>query len=314
MKSKIIRPKNPAKIILVDSLSWRGGSHISLEKTLYDTVLSAIKRGMSCFQFFLGSPLSFSRKKFDLNDITRAVKLAKNFDIQVISHSCYLYNLNGSSKQLCWCGDTQQDGKTIGMIKQLEYELSILSNFEGGSVVIHPGSYQNREEGMDCIAKTINKIKFPEGSMLLLENCAGEGNKIPRNFKEIKYILDKVEQKNHVGICIDTAHIHGQGDYDLSDPLEVIRMFEEFNLEVGLDKLKLIHLNDSEVVLGAKRDKHELIGQGKIWGKSICGFKQLIHLCKKYDIPTCLETSPNDMDILFQYDTEWEKIKNLKKK
>jgi deoxyribonuclease IV len=301
----IIKPENPCKIIM-EELSWCGGSHICIEKTLYDTVLSAVNSGMNCFQFFLGSPQSYTRRKCDLDDITRAVKLAKDFNIMVVSHTCYLYNLNGSANQLCWSGDKAQDGKTISMIKQLEYELSVLSNFERNAVVIHPGSYKNRIEGMNTIIKTLNKIKFSEGSMLLLENCAGEGNKIPKDFKEIKYILDRIEHKDNIGVCLDTAHIHGQGDYNLSKPEEVLRMFKEFDKIIGLGKLKLIHLNDSEVTLGAKKDKHELIGHGKIWGESMKGFETLILFCKDKKIPTVLETSPDDMNTLFLYD---EKLK-----
>ena len=317
--SKIVKPPNPCEIIFteVPELSWCGGSHIKLEETLYDTVLSAVKQGMSCFQFFLGSPRSYARRECELDDIARAVKVAGDFNIMVVSHTCYIYNLNGSVKQLCWCGDRAQDGKTSGMMKHLEYELSVMSNFKRNAVVIHPGSFKDREKGMDAIASTINKLKFSEGSMLLLENCAGEGNKIPRDFKEFKYILDKVKHKENVGACVDTAHIHGQGDYDLSRPEEVLRMFEEFDSVVGLKHLKLIHLNDSEVELGSKKDRHALIGFGRVWGENtrsvegakspMEGFKTLIKFCKDNDIPTVLETNRRDMHTLFRCDADWEK-------
>ena len=307
--TKIIKHANPREVIIAEApeLSWRGGSHIAIERTLYDTVLSAIKQSMGCFQFFLGSPQAYARKKCDLDDIARAVKLARDFDVMVVSHTCYLYNLNGSANQLCWCGDRAQDGKTSSMMRQLEYELSVLSNFKRNAVVIHPGSFKDRKRGMDAIASTINKLKFAEGSMLLLENCAGEGNKIPRDFEELKYILDRVERKENVGVCVDTAHIHGQGDYDLSRPEEVLRMFEEFDDVVGLRRLKLIHLNDSGVGLGSKKDRHSPIGRGKIWGESMEGFKTLIGFCKERGVPTCLETSPDDMRTLVRCDADWER-------
>lgn len=296
-------------IVILPELSWCGGSHIQLQKDLFSTILSAIDRSMNCCQFFLGSNQSFTRRRCDKEDINRAVKLATNFNIFVVSHTCYLFNLCGSVKQLCWEGDQVQDKKSTDMIKELEYELSVLSNFKKNGVVVHPGSFKDRKKGMDCIVKTINKINFTNNSLLLLENCAGEGSKIPRNFEELNYIIKKVEKKDNIGVCIDTAHIHGQGDYDLSNSSEVIRMFNEFDKIIGLKYLKLIHLNDSEVELGSKKDRHQLIGRGYIWGKNIDSLKTLIDFCKDNNIPTCLETSPEDMDILFKYDKIWN-LKN----
>ncbi len=302
MTKEIIIPKNPSRVVEIPTLSWCGGSHVALEDDLYKTVLEAVKAGLNCFQFFLGDPTSYTRRKCDYEDISRAKKLADLWGLAVFSHAPYRYNLNGSVKQLCWAGDKVQDAQARTMIKNLEYELSVLSNFSHNGVVVHPGSYKDREAGIEKIAETINRIKFPKNSMLLLENCAGEGNKIPRNFGEIKEILSRVERNGHVGVCLDTAHIHGVGEYDLSDPGEVARMFSEFKAIVGLDRLKLVHLNDSRVKLGSKKDAHYLIGHGEIWGEDVSGLLYLLNFCRHEGIPTVLETDPGDMDTLFGYD------------
>jgi deoxyribonuclease-4 len=288
----IITPKNPAKIILID-LSLIAGSHIRFEKNMYNTVLSSLEYGMRCFQFFLGSPLTFNRKKLEYEDILKAKNLADEFEINVYSHAPYVFNLNGSTKCLCW--KDEENGKILETIKNIEYELSILSNFKQNGVVVHPGSYIHRKKGMRTIAETINKIKFPENSMLLLENCAGEGNKIPRDFKEIKYILDAVESKKNIGICLDTAHIHGQGDYNLSGIEGIDKMFQDFEDIIGTEKLKLIHLNDSKVKLGAKKDAHELLMEGEIWKNDPDSLLYFIKICKNKEIPIILETHKNDM-------------------
>ena len=91
--------------------------------------------------------------------------------------------------------------------------------------------------------------------MLLLENCAGEGNKLCKTFKELNNVIQGVskDKRNHIGVCVDTAHIWGQGDYDISKIEEVDRMFAEFDNEIGMKYFKLLHLNDSEVKLGAKK-------------------------------------------------------------
>ena len=173
----------------------------------------------------------------------------------------------------------------------MEYELAIVARI-GEGVVIHPGSFPNRELGHQTVAKTINRINFTQGGMLLLENCAGEGNKLCRTFKEIGSVLALVDsdKKKHIGVCVDTAHIWGQGDYDLRKVEEVKRLFLEFEQEIGMEKFKLLHLNDSSVGLGSKKDRHAHITRGEIWGEDTSSLVYLLNRCSEYNIPMVLET------------------------
>ena len=262
---------------IIKELNWMWGAHIQLQSTMYDTVLSSVYLGMNCFQVFIGNPYSFNRRKFDREDITKAVNLADKYDIRVYSHAPYNYNLAGSIKSLCWSGNSTQDSQTMSSLSYLEYELSILANFKGG-VVIHPGSNPDNKGCLNSIVKTINKINFPKGSMLLLENCAGEGTKVPKTLDELKYILDNVYNKDNVGVCLDTAHIQGSGIFDLSKISEIDRLFKEFDEKIGLTRLKLIHFNDSKALLGSKLDRHEVVGNGTIWKNN---YNSVVYLLKK---------------------------------
>lgn len=288
-----------ANTYLLPQYKWKLGAHIPILETLHSTVLAASDLGFGAMQFFLGSPYSMNRRKLDDNDIASTRRLIDMFNLKVFSHSPYIHNLSGSVKCLCWESSPDQDSKTLSSIKSLEEELLIMSRLKGG-VVIHPGSFPDRDKCLKSIIKTINKISFPKDSLLLLENSAGEGTKMPKTVKDIAFILEGITStyKSNVGVCIDTAHIHGQGDYNLSTREGVDSLFGDISTHFGIDKVKLIHLNDSGVKLGAKRDKHAVVGEGMIWGKDTSGLKRIIEYCIQYDIPTVTETESMDITIL----------------
>lgn len=282
------------------SVNWNVGSHMGFSKEIINTLEQSVNMGMYSTQFFMGSPKSYNRQRITDKDIKACKKLLKKFPTNVFSHFPYIANLNGSVASLAWNGDKIVDGKLTHLINELEYELSILSNFSSCGkcgVVIHPGAFPKRNDGLDTIAKTINTINFTTDSKLLLENCAGEGNKLCRNFTEIKRVIDGVEstKKNNVGVCIDTAHIWGQGDYNISKKDEIDRLFYDFNNIIGIEYFTLLHLNDSEVKLGDKKDRHAPLGGGYIWQKNTTNLVYLLEKCKQYNVPMVLETTPLDM-------------------
>ena len=204
---------------------------------------------------------------------------------------------------MAWNGDADQDNKTLNVIKSLEYELNIVSNFniKGNGVILHPGNHIDRHKGLLTIAKSISMINFDENAKLLLENTAGQGTSLATTFKELKTIYDNVipEKQKYIGICVDTAHIFGYGEYDISKVSEVERMFTEFTDLFDISMLKLIHLNDSKVPLKSRKDRHELIGEGLIWGKNMDSLFYLLEYCKVNNIPLVLETNPSDMQKFF---------------
>lgn len=280
------------------------GGHLSFSKQVLPTVIEAIKNDMSSLQFFLGNPKSFTRQRLTKEDIEKSQKLIDKHNINVFSHYPYTSSLVGSVASLAWDGNQEQDEKTTKIVKELEYEINTLSKLSKTSgVVIHSGSYKNADLGLQAIAKSINLIEFGENSNLLLENSAGQGTTLYRNFKEASKILNGIDsiKKEHVSLCIDTAHLQGVGDYDLSNRDDIDKLFYNANRHVGLDKIKLIHLNDSKVELGAKKDIHECIKYGKIWGENDDALKYLLTKCGENNIPVILET-PNILQDMYTID------------
>jgi deoxyribonuclease-4 len=270
------------------------GSHTQFEGNLTDMIQSC---GIPVIQFFMGSPLSVNRSKISEADLKSAKKLVES--VHVFSHFPYIANLAGSKEILAWAGDPKMDIKTLKTLTSLTYELKILGELNGG-VVIHPGNHKNTENGLKAISESINRIIFPTNSLLLLENTAGGGTSLCRDLKEIKTVLDVVDEakRDHVGVCIDTCHLFAYGDYDISMTEQVNKFFDDFDESIGLDKLKLLHLNDSCKCLKSRVDRHANIGTGKIWSKNTDSLKCLLLKCISLDIPVCLETTGSDIEVV----------------
>ena len=287
-------------------MHWEVGDHTRFSISIANTVLEGIREGMRTIQFFMGDPkAAWKRDEISNDDIENTKKLIRRFPMNVFTHYPFCANLAGQATKGClaWSGDLTVDRKLLGMMKALEYELGIVANFseKRSGVVIHPGSYPDREAGHCAVAKTLNKIKFPINSVLLLENCAGEGNKLCKTFEEIKTVMDLLEpdKKRHVKVCVDTAHIWGQGDYDLRLVDEVDRMFDDFDRLLGLENFYLLHLNDSATPFGTKKDLHACLGDGCIWEGGFESLIRLLNRCEENKVPMVLETHGGDMLTLF---------------
>lgn len=295
----------------VQSLKWNNiGIHLSFEKRIFMTIKLAIESGLYSFQFFMGNPQSYKRQRISDDDIQESNRLLNRFPTHIFTHFPYIANLNGSVSSLAWNGDKKIDDTMSLVLNEISYELSVLSQLNSitSGIVIHPGCYPDRQVGLETIAKSINKINFRGKPKLLLENCAGEGRKLCKNFSEFKviYSLIENEKKDNIGFCIDTAHIWGQGDYDLRKTDEVKRMFDEFDFHMGLDKLSLVHLNDSEVHFGSKKDRHAVLGTGYIWGKDMSSLVYLLNFCNDRGIPIVIETNCMSLCVLHQLQREIE--------
>jgi len=278
---------------------WEVGAHTGFGGSIFESLLESVEKGMYSTQIFLGNPKSFRRHRVKPNDIAQSKKLISRFPMHVFSHFPYIANLVGSVKSLAWNGDVAQDTKTRNVLNGLEYELEVLANFNDlrSGVVIHPGAYPDRAKGLANISKTINKINFVPNSKLLLENSAGQGNSLATTFDEIQTIISNVNEKNkpHIGVCVDTAHIWGVGDYDLCKISDIDRMFDDFDRIIGLERFTLLHLNDSEVPLGSRKDRHASLGTGYIWTDSFDSLIHLLNKCQTHGIPAVLETNYDDM-------------------
>lgn len=278
------------------------GSHTCFSGKIYDTINYSISKGMYATQFFMGNPYKFDRAKISLEDIEKTKKLLRNYPTHVFTHFPYVANLAGSKDSLAWNGNSSQDAKTTHILKSLEYELSVISNFDTrrNGVVIHPGCFPDRNKGLLAISQSINKINFTQNSKLILENSAGQGNTLAATFEELKTIIDNLdlEKKQSIGVCIDTCHTHAYGLYDLSKIEQVEKMFNDFDSILGMERLTLIHLNDSKEKFKSKKDRHELLKQGCIWKDDDNSLKYLLEKCKEYNIPIILETEETDMNTI----------------
>ena len=186
----------------------------------------------------------------------------------------------------------------MAMLKGLEYELYVTSRLgKRTGVVIHPGSYPDRKAGLKAISQSINRVNFPEGSRLLLENTAGGGTTLGTTLKELKTILDGLDEdkKGHVGICLDTCHLYAYGDYDISEKKDVDHLFKDFSETFGMEKLWLVHLNDSMKPKKSRVDRHACLGSGYIWEESFDSLVYFLDKLKEHKIPAVLETHGLDM-------------------
>ncbi|MBR2851492.1 MAG: deoxyribonuclease IV, partial [Anaerotignum sp.] len=156
----------------------------------------------------------------------------------------------------------------------------------------HPGSHTGlgTETGIALIADTLNAILKPEQrTTVLLETMAGKGTEVGRSFEELAAIIERVELAEHLGVCLDTCHVHDAG-YDIVNNLDGV--LDEFDRVIGLDRLRAIHLNDSKNPMGSHKDRHEKIGEGTL---TLEGITRIINHPKLVHLPFYLET-PNEAE------------------
>lgn len=257
------------------------GCHLSASKGFLHMGKEAVSLGANTFQFFTRNPRGFKVKDLDVSDCEAFVEFWKDHSGgKIIAHAPYTLNA---------CSADERTRELAHMI--MSDDLARLEHVPGNYYNFHPGSHvkQGVEIGIDYIVKLLNEIITPEQkTTVLLETMAGKGSEIGRTFEELRTIIDRVECKEKIGVCLDTCHIF-DGGYDIVNNLDGV--FEEFDNVIGLDKLYAIHLNDSKNPLGNHKDRHELIGKGNIGMEAITAF---INHPAVRDLPIVLET-PNDL-------------------
>ncbi len=272
------------------------GCHLSSSKGYLDMAKTAVKIGANTFQFFTRNPRGGSAKPIDPEDIKAFLEYSKENGINtILAHAPYTLNACSADESIReFALNTMIDD-----IRRMEYTPNQLYNF-------HPGSHvkQGAEVGIELIAEQLNKVLYPEmTTTVLLETMSGKGSEVGRNFEEIREIIDKVEFKDKLGVCLDTCHIYDAG-YDVVGNLDGV--LEEFDRVIGLDRLKAIHINDSKNPFESHKDRHEKIGDGYI---GIEAMERIINHPKLREIPFFLET-PNELD---GYEKEIATLKELYK-
>ena len=260
----------------------RIGCHLSASKGFYHMGKEALSIGANTFQFFTRNPRGGSAKPLDLDDIHKYLEFAKQNGIdRILAHAPYTLNA---------CA--QKDGLREFALATMQDDMQRLEHIPGGMYNFHPGSHvgQGEEKGIELIADLLNELlKEKFSTRVLLETMAGKGSEVGRTFEELRKIMDRVEQKERLGVCLDTCHVF-DGGYDIVNHLDdVLKQFDEV---IGLDKLCAIHLNDSMNPLGSHKDRHQKIGEGNI---GVEAFRRIINHPSLRELPFFLET-PNELD------------------
>ena len=257
------------------------GCHLSSSKGYLAMGKEAVKIDANTFQFFTRNPRGTKAKAIDENDVERFLVFAKENGIErILAHAPYTLNACSADEHLRELArDTMADD-----LRRMEYT-------PGNCYNVHPGSHvgQGAEAGIAFIADMLNQILKPEQrTTVLLETMSGKGSEVGREFEELREILDRVECRERMGVCLDTCHVW-DGGYDIVNDLDgVIGTFDRI---IGLEKLKAIHLNDSMNPLGAHKDRHAKIGEGYIGEEAL---KRVVTHPAFKDLPFYLET-PNEL-------------------
>ncbi len=260
------------------------GAHVSIAGGIQNAPLNAAKQGCECFQFFSRSPRGGGLKALTEKEITEFKANCKKHKLtDYYIHTPYYINLASTNNRI-----------KHGSINACREELERGTQLGVKYIMTHLGSAGERTE-KDALKETVRSIDrifdgYTGTTKFLIEMSAGAGKIMGDTFEEIAFILNKIQNKD-VGICFDTAHAFASG-YDLRTKTSVNKTLIEFNKTIGLDKLKLLHINDSRVELGSHKDRHEHIGKGFI---GINGFKTLITHPKLQEINFIIET-PKEND------------------
>jgi deoxyribonuclease-4 len=260
---------------------------MSIAGGLDQAVLRGQSIGCETIQIFLRNSnrwKSKPRTEKEL-DLYRETLAGSGID-PVVAHAIYLINLASPERR-------------VRDLARSAYREELARCHEAGIpyLVLHPGSHRGEglEEGIARIAGTIVRAydEHPEYEVVtLLENTAGQGNTIGRNFEELAQIAAQVEDPAHIGYCFDTAHALASG-YDLRTSEGYAETFDRFDRVLGLERLRCLHLNDSKADLGAERDRHEHIGQGYV---GLEAFRMLVNDLRFAALPMLLET-PKSNDL-----------------
>lgn len=260
----------------------RIGAHVSISGGMDKAIKRQGEIGGNCGQIFAGSPRTWSVSEYsdeegkDFQDLRD-----ENNQNPYVIHSTYLVNLA-----------TPKEDLFRKSLNCLQSELEAASKLGVEYVVFHPGAHtgSGRNTGVKRISEGIDELEIPENVTLLLENTAGKGTTLGRSMGELRDMIkhaDTPEEK--IGVCIDTCHAHAAG-YDLVSKQGFKHFIQEIKEDIGLEKIKVLHLNDSKDKRGSEKDNHQDIGYGEIGDK---GFSNVVNSEEFEDLPMVLET-PSD--------------------
>ena len=256
------------------------GAHVSASGGVEFAPINAHEIGANAFALFTKNQRQWVSKPLTEESISLFKENCEKYVFQpeyILPHDSYLINLGHPEEE----GLQKSRAAFLDEMQRCEQLGLKLLNF-------HPGSSLNKVSVEDClslIAESINlALEKTKGVTAVIENTAGQGSNLGSEFRQLKYIIDRVNDKNRVGVCLDTCHTYTAG-YDIVN--EYDKVFDVFDKEVGFNYLRGMHLNDSKKALGTHVDRHDSIGKGLI-GKAF--FERLMQDSRFDNIPLILET------------------------
>lgn len=256
------------------------GSHVSMsgKKMLLGASEEALSYGANTFMIYTGAPQNTRRKAItELNIMNGLIHMKENGMSNIVVHAPYIINLGNAVKP-----ETFELG-----VNFLQEEIKRTAALEAKQIVLHPGAHVG--EGVDIgiakIVEGLNEVLTDDQPVqIALETMAGKGTEIGRSFDELARIIDGVTNNERISICFDTCHVHDAG-YDIVNDFDGV--LNQFDKTIGLDRLKVLHINDSKNIRGAGKDRHENIGFGQIGFDAI---KYIVHHPQLMHLPKILET------------------------
>lgn len=279
------------------------GSHVSLsgKKMLLGSVEESLENGANCLMVYTGAPQNTKRRPIDEFRVDEAKELLAKNNISmddVIIHAPYIINLANTTKPEVF-------ELAVDFLRQ---EIKRVEEIGAKYIVLHPGAHvgAGEEAGLDQIIKGLDMVLTKDQTPIIcLETMAGKGSELGTSFEQLAYIINNVKLSDKLGVCLDTCHINDAG-YDETD---FDKILDEFDKIIGLDKLKVIHVNDSKNPIASHKDRHANIGYGTI------GFDKLIKIIynpRIKDLCKILETPFVNVRKDSPYKQEIAMIKNKK--
>lgn len=259
------------------------GSHVSMsgKNMLLGASEEAVSYNANTFMIYTGAPQNTRRKPVEDLNIQAGLEHMDEHNIsELIVHSAYIINIGNTVKPHVYELGVDFLSNEIERVEALS---------KAKQIVLHPGSHVNegQEKGLDQIIKGLNEVfanKPDTDCQIALETMAGKGSELGRSFEELATIIDGVTHNDKLSVCFDTCHTHDAG-YDIVNDFDGV--LNEFDKTIGLDRLKVLHINDSKNERGAGKDRHENIGYGHIGFDAL---NYIVHHPQLTEVPKILET------------------------
>jgi deoxyribonuclease IV len=256
------------------------GSHVSMsgKKMLLAASEEAVSYGANTFMIYTGAPQNTRRKKIEDLNIEEGRRHMEQHGIsEIVVHAPYIINIGNSENP-----DTFDLG-----VRFLRSEIERTEALGAKQIVLHPGAHvgAGTEKGIGKIVEGINEVLTgKENLQIALETMAGKGSECGKSFEELAMIMDGVIYNDKLSVCFDTCHTHDAG-YPIVEDFDGV--LNEFDKIIGLDRLKVLHINDSKNAVGMRKDRHENIGFGHIGFEAL---SYIIHHPQLAHVPKILET------------------------